>query len=129
MPFAGWIKAILRPHAVLSIPAASVHEFQISTLVLMDNIWLACNKLLFETAQPVPSTLLKRIKTLITHHMEAWCLRHPIFSLWLPPPLGTFKVNFDVAVRSSFAVAAATLTNHLRKFFGCKYFEASFGEC
>jgi hypothetical protein len=32
--------------------------------------------------------------------------------LWAPPPLGSYKVNFDVAIRSSLVVAAATLRNH-----------------
>jgi hypothetical protein len=93
-----------------------VHEFQISALVLMDNIWFARNKLIFEAVQPVPSSLLKRIHSVTSHHLEAWFVRHSEFSIWLPPPPGFHKVNFDVAIRSSFAVAAATLRDHQGNF-------------
>jgi hypothetical protein len=82
----------------------------------MDNIWLSRNKLLFEGIQLVPVSLLKRIKNSISHHMEAWYLRHPIFSHWTPPLIGSFKVNFDVAIRPSFAVVAAILRDHLGNF-------------
>jgi hypothetical protein len=34
---------------------------------------------------------------------------------WEPPPLGFFKVNFDVAIRQTFAVAAAVLQDHFEK--------------
>jgi hypothetical protein len=56
--------------------------------------------------------LLKKIKSSISHHLEAWCLRHPSFSIWTPPPVGSFKVNFNTAIRPSFAVAAAILRDH-----------------
>jgi hypothetical protein len=35
---------------------------------------------------------------------------------WNPLPLDSFKVNFDVAIRPTFAVAAAVLRDHSEKF-------------
>jgi hypothetical protein len=35
---------------------------------------------------------------------------------WDPPPLCSFKVNFDVAIRPTFAVAGAVLRDHSGKF-------------
>lgn len=116
LPFAEWIKAILRPHVVLGLSGSNVQEFQISAIVLMDNIWLSRNKLLFEDAQPVSGVLLKKIRISISHHLEAWCLRHPIFSPWSPPSVGSFKANFDVAIHPSFAVAVAILKDYSENF-------------
>ena len=31
---------------------------------------------------------------------------------WIPPPMGSLKVNFDVAIKSNIAVAAAILRDH-----------------
>jgi hypothetical protein len=59
LPFISWIKAVLHPHSVLGVPIADVKKFQISALVLMDSIWFARNKLLFDGVQPEPVGLLK----------------------------------------------------------------------
>lgn len=116
LPFASWIKAVLHPHSVLGIPIADVQKFQISTLVLMDFVWLARNKLLFYGAQPEPIGLLKRFKSVSAHHMEAWFIRSPVFSIWKPPPPGFLKANFDVAIWPNFAVATTTLRDSLGNF-------------
>lgn len=61
----------MRPHYLLRIPVADVHKFHISALVLMDHIWLARNKLVFEAIQRVPLVLLKLIKISTYHHLDA----------------------------------------------------------
>jgi hypothetical protein len=71
MPFVDWIKALLRPHFSLGIPVQDVHNFQISALVLMDQIWFARNKLIHEAITPVPLTTLKCIKNTAQHHLLA----------------------------------------------------------
>lgn len=60
---------------------------------------------------------MKRIKSAIKHHLEAWFIRHLVFSIWLPPPLGSLKVNFDAAIHPSFVVATATLRDQHDDFF------------
>jgi hypothetical protein len=92
-----------------------VHNFQISALVLLDHIWMARNKLIHEGTQPNPQVILKLVKSTITHHLSAWSGVSKSM-LWTPPPLGSYKVNFDVAIQPSFAVAAATLRNHQGEF-------------
>jgi hypothetical protein len=59
---------------------------------------------------------LKIIKTITWHHLSAWQLGESDTAEWMPPPFGSFKVNFDVAIRPTFAVAAATLGDHSGNF-------------
>jgi hypothetical protein len=53
-------------------------------------------------------SLLTQIQTSIAIHYKAWS---DIYS-WSCPPIGSLKLNFDVAVRNSFMVAAADITDH-----------------
>jgi hypothetical protein len=59
---------------------------------------------------------LKIIKTITRHHLSAWQLGESDTAEWMPPPFGSFKVNFDVAIRPTFAVAAGTLGDHSGNF-------------
>lgn len=115
LSFASWIKAVLRPYAVLGIPTAEVHNFQISALVLMNHVWLARNKLIFDNIQLVPFVLLKLIHLSSCQHLYAWQTGKPKLFVWVPPPMGSYKVNFDVAIRSPFAVAVV-LRDHSGNF-------------
>jgi hypothetical protein len=74
-------------------------NFQIAALVIMDKIWHTRNKLIFEDIIPVPQTLLKSIRLATSLHLRAWSHGNAELSLWVPPPVGSFKVNFDVAIR------------------------------
>jgi hypothetical protein len=116
LPFVSWIKAILSPHLALGVPWKEVRNFQISTLIVMDQIWLARNKLIHDSIQPAPLTVLKLIKITTLNHLSAWNSSDLASSDWVPPPLGYLKVNFDVAIRPNFAVAASTLRDHEGNF-------------
>jgi dihydroorotase len=50
----------------------NVHSFQISALVLMDHIWFARNKLIYDDISPVPLNTLKCTRTTTQHHLLAW---------------------------------------------------------
>jgi hypothetical protein len=91
-----------------------VHSFQIPALVLMDQICFAMNKLTHEAITLVPLNTLRCIKNTTEHHLLAW--QNSNLVNWDPPPLGSFKVNFDVVIHPTFAVAVAVLRDHSRKF-------------
>lgn len=54
---------------------------------------------------------MKTVKSTIGHHLSAWQSASGE-AVWVPPPVGSYTVNFDVAIRPDFAVAAATLRDH-----------------
>jgi hypothetical protein len=87
-PISDWILAIVFPSIWLSIPTCDSKRFQIFASLILDVIWMARNKLVHEAIQP-----------------------DPLPSLWSLPPPGSFKANFDVAVRGNFSVAAAIITD------------------
>ncbi|GLT55501.1 hypothetical protein SLA2020_286170 [Shorea laevis] len=55
--------------------------------------------------------LLIQIQKSIEIHQKAWTAKNLLES-WIPPPLGYLKINFDVAVRSNYMVAAAVISDH-----------------
>lgn len=67
-------------------------------------------------ARPFGVVVMKLVKITTLHHFSAW--QNGVLGIadWIPPPLGFFKVNFDVAIRPNFAVAAATLRDHNGNF-------------
>jgi hypothetical protein len=66
--------------------------------------------LIHEGKQPFPSAAIFQISNTFNHHINAWRdLALP--TVWTPPVAGWIKGNFDVAVRGSFAVAAAVLSD------------------
>lgn len=115
LPIGSWTQALLRPHDWLGIPVKEVHNFQLSALILLDQIWLARNILIHKGVQPNPQKIWKVAKSTIEIHLSAW-RSSPGMAEWIPPVLGSFTANFDVAIRPSFAVAAATLRDHKGEF-------------
>jgi hypothetical protein len=116
LPITDWTKALLHPCAILGIQPKDVHNFQNSVLVLLDQIWLTRNKLIFEGTPPDPVVVSKHIRITTLHHINAWKLGDSLSAVWTPPPVGSLKANFDVAIRPDFAVAAATLRDHEGNF-------------
>jgi hypothetical protein len=111
-PISAWVKAILYPHQLLSIPKHYTHEFQVTAAIIMDSIWYARNSLIHKNTIPDPSFLLKHISNTSRAHLTAWKQTSPSNLAWSPPPKGFLKANFDVAIRQHMAVAAATLSDH-----------------
>jgi hypothetical protein len=54
----------------------------------------------------------KKIRSSTIHHLHTWKSGSALAEEWIPPPPGSLKANFDVAVQPDFAVAAATLRDH-----------------
>lgn len=64
--------------------------------------------------------LLARIRRSSGEQVQAWKQKEELtcFHRWTPPGLGQIKVNFDVAVRESFAVGAAVLRDSQGRIVG-----------
>jgi hypothetical protein len=109
-PIADWVLAILDPVTWLSIPKFEVKKFQLFAVLAMDLIWFSRNKLIHEAVTPVPDKIQLQLSSLVSRHVSAW-KDAALPSLWIPPLPGSFKANFDVAVRDSFSVAAAVISD------------------
>jgi hypothetical protein len=104
------VLAILSPMAVLGIPKLEVRKFQLFAALTLDFIWRARNQLAHEGIQPSPSKAIIQISLNLNHHIFAWRdLAFP--SLWMA--VGYLKANFDVAIRGSFAVVDAVISNDM----------------
>lgn len=90
-----WILAVIFPHAKLDIPKAC-RRFQLHAALVMDSIWLAHNKLIFEASLPNPMMDIQKLKATMQQHCMAWNAT-ALPSLWLPFGVGFLKDNFDVA--------------------------------
>jgi hypothetical protein len=110
-PIFEWIMAVIHPFEKLGIPKAESRKFQLFASLVMDSIWLARNKLIHEASPPNPAKTIQQLKVTLEHHYSAWKAA-VLPSLWLPPDFGSFKGNFDVAIRDDFAVAAAVISDY-----------------
>lgn len=78
---------------------------------MIDQIWFDHNWLIHKNVIPVISTNLETISNVIQNHLQAWKSSSFGQSIWQPPPIGSLKLNFDVATKEDFAIAAAILSN------------------
>jgi hypothetical protein len=102
-----WIKGILSPHSFFGIPIADCHLFQIYAYVLCDLLWFARNKAAHKGTILDISTLASSINRTSLDHAAAWNSPSPfVKKFWSPPLAGSFKVNFDTAIRENFSVQA-----------------------
>jgi hypothetical protein len=101
-PIANWTKSLLHPCETFEISPKEAHNFQLLVLVLLNHIWLTRNKVIHNgfILDPLVAHLHIRISTI--HHVNAWKSSDLLSTDWSPPPLGTLKVNFDVAIRPDF---------------------------
>jgi hypothetical protein len=106
-----WVKAILHPHEILHIPIFEVENFQLSVVIILDAIWGARNNSVHNKVTPNFQNLVIQVQKTIDIHQQAWTAKDLIAS-WNPPPIGFIKINFDVAVRPNYMVAAAIISDH-----------------
>jgi hypothetical protein len=59
---------------------------------------------------PSPLKAIHQVSCTYNFHLEAWNSK-ALPALWLPPAKGWVKLNFDVAVKDSFSVAAAVVSD------------------
>lgn len=94
----------------MAIPIHEVRQFQLFAAITLDHIWYVRNQLVHNEIQPVLAKSLQQISITVKHHNLAWA-EAKYSSLWSPPLPGAIKANFDVAVKSDFAVAAMVLSD------------------
>lgn len=77
-------------------------------MVAWDLIWWTRNQIVHKAAVLNLMALVNSIQRVTEEHMMVWKQqREQVLSIcWTPPPLDTVKVNFDVAIRETFAVGA-----------------------
>ena len=109
-PFAAWIVAVLRPHLKLAIPIQEVHKFQLQAAITMDHIWFSRNQLVHQAVIPSPMQSLTQIASTSAEHCKAWT-DSIASSIWSPCLPGSTKASFDVALSSTFAVAAMVVSD------------------
>jgi hypothetical protein len=104
----GWVKGIISPNTAFGIPQSDVHLFQIYASVLCDQLWFSRNKVIHGGIIPDITKLAAAIKKSALAHAATWSsIPAKIDLVWIPPPVGHFKINFDTAIRDRFSVQAA----------------------
>jgi hypothetical protein len=109
-PISDWVLAILFPCEKLDIPIHDARRFQLFGSITMHLLWFSRNRLIHDVVIPSPSKVLHQILFTLDKHILVWKDRSSP-SLWFPPLLGSFKGNFNVAIKGSFSVAAATISD------------------
>ncbi|XP_059436361.1 uncharacterized protein LOC132169326 [Corylus avellana] len=112
-PISDWISTILSPMASFGITKPEVRKFQLFVALVMDFIWRARNLLIHDGLQPSSSQAIVQVSSSLNHHITAW-RELDLPTLWVPPVVGYVKGNFDVAVKGSFAVVAAVISDDMR---------------
>ena len=109
-PISDWVIAILSSVASFGIPKFDVKKFQLFVAFTLDLIWRCRNLSIHEGVQPSPIKAIHQISCSFNFHLEAWNdIALP--ALWLLPTADWVKGNFDVAVKGSFVVAAAIISD------------------
>lgn len=98
----------------MSLPVEDYHYFQLYALVAWNLIWWTRNQIVHKVAALDLMELVNRIQRVTREHLLSWKQKQEqaLSSRWTPPPMDTVKVNFDVAVRDTFAVGAAVIKDH-----------------
>jgi hypothetical protein len=87
-PIVVWSKALINPHSLLGI---------------------ALNNISWKV--PDTASSMNAILFTVKFHLKAWEESHSSPTAWVPPSFG-FQANFDDALRPSFSVVAAVLSDH-----------------
>jgi hypothetical protein len=87
-----------------------LRNFNFFASLTLDIIWFSRNKLVHDDHQLVPAKLIIQRSSILGIHLEAWNASS-IPSLWTPLGVDGIKGNFDVAVRDSFAIAVAVISD------------------
>jgi hypothetical protein len=113
LSLSSWVKGIISPNSAFGIPHSDVHLFQIYSAVLCDLLWFSRNKAIHDGIIPDISKLAIAIKKTSLAHAAAWL---SVFAkdvqVWIPPQEGSFKINFDTAIRDLFSAQAAVCRDH-----------------
>lgn len=109
---AEWMCIMLKPAQLLNLPFDQQINFSRFAAILMDSIWFARNRIIHKGGSLIISQLLTTIHSRFQELLAAWSEKSskPL-PVWKPPPWNTWKINFDIASRKSFAFAAVVCRN------------------
>jgi hypothetical protein len=83
---------------------------------LFDLLWFARNKTVHEGSILDISSLASSIRKTTLAHVAAWQSTSSLVKeFWSPPFAGSFKINFDTAIREKFSVQATVCRDSTRK--------------
>jgi hypothetical protein len=103
-----WISGILTPNLSFGIPKDDTHLFQIYAVILCDMMWFSRNQAIHKGVLLEVSSFVATIKRPSLDHFTAWQSKsQPMVESWSSPAAGSFKVNFDTAIRDLFSIQAA----------------------
>lgn len=92
---------------------ADIHKFQIFATVACDILWYYRNKAFHDGLSFDARNVSRHINKVSLEHFNAWKLKiHSSLELWIPPPDGWFKINFDTAMGDYFSAQAAICHDH-----------------
>lgn len=106
---AEWVKVILHRHQAIGLPLEDQLFFQLYAVNAIDMVWAARNELEHGGRKWAVQDLVRRVRHLSGEHLGVWKKKlHPVQMVsWAPPLFNIIKINFDAAIRDSFAVVAA----------------------
>lgn len=108
LSLASWIKGIINPSFSFGIPHKDAHLFQIFAAVLCDLLWWSRNEAVHDGIILDILVLTNSTKKTVLEHYNAWTsCSQPVNTKWAPPAVGSYKINFDSAIRESFSAQAA----------------------
>lgn len=119
-PLSEWLRMIIDPSLVPSLPREDHHYFQLYALNVWGIIWWTQNQMVHQGATLEMGKLLSMIHGRCGERLHAWAQKEelPCNIRWSPPLPGTVKMNFDVAIREEFAMGAAVIRDHCGKISG-----------
>ena len=80
--------------------------------MLCDLLWFSRNQVVHKGVFPEVSSLAANIKRVSMEHYAAWSLKlYLAKEVWIKPPQGWCKVNFDATIREGFSTQAAIRRN------------------
>lgn len=112
-PLSDWLLTMLDPSTLPSLAPDDYHLFQLYALISWDIIWWTRNQIIHNEAKLDVLHMPNRVNRLCREHLGAWRQKKLAqLAQWIPPTMGSVKVNFDVAM------GAAVIRDHSGMFVG-----------
>ncbi|KAB1199595.1 hypothetical protein CJ030_MR0G020163 [Morella rubra] len=102
---AEFILGLLYASRTFGIPKVDCRNFTLAAALVLDSLWYLCNDVIHNKATIDPFVVIQTTRRGYLEHSLAWNAVEVASGLfWRPSPVGSWKCNVDVAVRSSHSV-------------------------
>lgn len=99
---------IIHPSSALGPPVNDGHAFTLYAAILIDYAWFSRHLVIHHGTEIDIMHIHETIRKLFEEYQHSWSEKLEVTSTsWVPPPNGSWKINFDVAIRDSFSIGAA----------------------